>query len=107
MRARLRELRDWRAETGLAGVLARRHHVWRAALCDLPAQGREEREGRKGVHGRTAADDATRDVRDQWRRAGDCEPVASLAGFGLRSHPAREWQNAAFLPHHSRPWFLV
>ena len=63
------QLRNRRAQARLAGMPARRPDLRRAAVRHLSAQGREERQGRKGVHGRTAPDDAAGHVRHQWRRA--------------------------------------
>ena len=83
-------------EERLARMPARRHHLRRAALRHLPAQGREGHQGGEGVHGRTAAHDPARHVRHQRRRARHRQPAASLARPGLRGHPASERQDAAF-----------
>ena len=67
----------------------------------------KQRQGRKGVHGRTAADDAAGHVRHQRRRARRRQPVAPVAGHRVRGHAASERENAAQLPRHSRPRFVV
>ena len=43
----------------------------------------EKQQRRKGFHGRTAADDAARHVCRQWRGACHCQPIASVAGYGV------------------------
>src|SRR5688572_15481192 len=107
MRPGLSQLRNRGTEAGLAGVPAGRDHVWRAALRDVPVEGREGDERGESVHGRAAAHDAAGDVRDQRRGARDREPVASLAGFGVRSDTTPEWKDAALVPDHPGPRFMV
>ena len=87
---------------------ARRADLRRAALRHLPAQGGgQTRQGRKGVHGRTAPDDAARHVRHQRGRARSGQPVAPVAGHRVRGHPASQRENPAQLPRHPRSRFLV
>ena len=95
VRARFSHLRNRRAEARLARMPARRPDLRRAALRHLPAEGREGHQGRKSVHGRTAADDPAGHLRHQWRRARHRQPVAPLARHLLRSHAASERQDAA------------
>ena len=59
-------------------------------------------QGRKSVHGRTAADDAAGHVRHQRRRARHRQPVAPLARARLRGHAASERQDAALASASSR-----
>ena len=107
MRPRFPQLRNRRAQARLAGMPARRPDLRRAALRHLPAQGGKEHQGRKGVHGRTAADDPAGHVRHQRRRARHRQPAAPFARPGLRGNPASQRQEAPVLPHHPRPRFLV
>ena len=105
--ARVRRLRDRRAEAQPARMPAREPDFRRAALRHVPPARGQERQGRARVHGRAAAHGAPGHLHHQRRGARRGQPAAPLARHLLRVEPARQRQGALQLPHHSRSRFLA